>query len=104
MSNHAPCGKTLLNRSELHRKLQVKYHLSYQNRNKTKPQKPKHTHHGDKDNLHRYLTLLEKSIFTKKNRLTDKDDIAKALRLQQIFWRRRQNGCSSSNLCFPTIL
>lgn len=39
-----------------------------------------------KDNLHRYLTLLERPILAKKNTLIHVDkDVAKALRLQQIF-------------------
>lgn len=63
MSNHVPCGKTLLNRSELHRKLQVKYHLSYQNRNKTKPQKTKTHTPWRQGQLTQVLNTLGKIYF-----------------------------------------
>lgn len=97
VSNFVSSSKTFPNRLELHKKLQVKNYLSYQNSKEATVE--------TKDNLHRYLMLLERPILAKKNTLIHVDkDVAKALRLQQIFWTRHQNSCSPSNLCFPTIL
>lgn len=104
------CSKTFLNRSELHIKFRVRNYLTYQTSKRKKNHKTTHTLKKPQHNppwrqtqLKQVLNALGKIYFCQEKH-TDKEDIAKALRLQQIVWVRHQKSCSSSNLCFPAIL